>query len=35
MNRRHFLITSTALAALPMAATAQMAAEGGWIMSRV
>lgn len=30
MNRRHFLITSTALAALPMAATAQMAAEG-WV----
>lgn len=30
MNRRHFLITSTVFAALPMAATAQMAAEG-WV----
>ena len=28
LNRRHFLITSTALAVLPMAANAQMAPEG-------
>ncbi len=30
MNRRHFLITSAALASLPMAANAQMAPEG-WL----